>query len=178
MHKVNVKRLTLSGLMAALVLVGTMMIQIPTPTKGYIHIGDSMVYLSGILLGPLAGSIAAAVGSMFADLFSGYGIYAPATFVIKGLDALMVGFIYHKLVSEESTLLKKILSFAFSVTVGGLVMIGGYFAYESILYGAETAVLGVVGNITQAVGGGVLAAPLVLAFDRIKFFQSLKEHYR
>ena len=62
MHKTNIKQLTISGLMAALVLVGTMLIQVPTPTKGYIHIGDSMVYLSGVLLGPIAGSIAAALG--------------------------------------------------------------------------------------------------------------------
>ncbi|QZY57457.1 ECF transporter S component [Crassaminicella profunda] len=174
----NVKQLTITGLMAALVLVGTMLIQVPTPTKGYIHIGDSMVYLSGILLGPIAGSLAAGIGSLFADVFSGYFIYAPATFVIKGLEALAIGYIYHKIVTIDTSISKKIIIFVFSVVVGGMIMVLGYLAYESILYGFATAVLGVVGNITQAVGGGVLAAPLMIALDKIKLFQKLKENYK
>ncbi|WP_246637643.1 ECF transporter S component [Crassaminicella profunda] len=178
MHKMNVKQLTITGLMAALVLVGTMLIQVPTPTKGYIHIGDSMVYLSGILLGPIAGSLAAGIGSLFADVFSGYFIYAPATFVIKGLEALAIGYIYHKIVTIDTSISKKIIIFVFSVVVGGMIMVLGYLAYESILYGFATAVLGVVGNITQAVGGGVLAAPLMIALDKIKLFQKLKENYK
>ena len=176
MHKINIKQLTMAGLMAALVLVGTMLIQVPTPTKGYIHIGDSMVYLSGILLGPIVGSIAAALGSMLADLFSGYGIYAPATFVIKGLDALVVGYIYHKIVSEDASTIKKMLTFGLSVLLGGTIMVIGYLAYESVLYGFVTAAFGILGNITQAIGGGILAAPLMLALDRVRFLKLNKEH--
>lgn len=178
MNKISVKQLTISGLMAALVLVGTMLIQVPTPTKGYIHIGDSMVYLSGILLGPVAGSIAAAMGSMLADLFSGYGIYAPVTFVVKGLDALMVGFIYHKITSKDSSNVKKLMGFGFSVVFGGAIMVLGYLAFEIVLYGWPVAVLGVVGNITQAIGGGVLAAPLMLALDKMHFFDKIIGHYK
>jgi len=178
MYKINIKQLTISGLMAALVLVGTMLIQVPTPTKGYIHIGDSMVYLSGILLGPLAGSIAAALGSMLADMFSGYGIYAPATFVIKGLDALVVGYIYNKIVSEDAGTVKKLITFGTSVLLGGAIMVAGYLAYESVLYGFPTAALGIIGNITQATGGGILAAPLMLALDRVRFFHKLKENHK
>ncbi|QXM06215.1 ECF transporter S component [Crassaminicella indica] len=178
MNKMKVRQLTITGLMAALVLVGTMLIQVPTPTKGYIHIGDSMVYLSGILLGPVAGSLAAGIGSLFADVFSGYYIYAPATLVIKGLDALVLGYIYNKIVTKDTSISKKIIVFVFSVLAGGAVMVAGYLAYETVLYGFATAVLGIIGNITQAIGGGVLAAPLIIAFDKIKLFQKLKENYR
>jgi len=176
MKNITIRQLTITGLMAALVLVGTMLIQVPTPTKGYIHIGDSMVYLSGILLGPLLGSIAAALGSMLADLFSGYGIYAPATFVIKGLDALVVGYIYHKIITKDSSGAKKILAFGISVILGGSIMVLGYLSYETVLYGFPTAALGVLGNITQAIGGGVLAAPLMLALDKMSFYQKLSEN--
>ncbi|WP_129596068.1 ECF transporter S component [Anaerophilus nitritogenes] len=177
MNKMNIRQLTMTGLMTALVLVGTMLIQVPTPTKGYIHIGDSMVYLSGILLGPVLGSIAAAIGSLFADVFSSYFIYAPATFVIKGLDALIVGYIYHKIVKENDGVSKKLVAFSFSVIVGSVVMVGGYLLFESILYGFKGAVVGIVGNITQGIGGGILAAPLMIALDKVKFFQKLKIHY-
>lgn len=178
MHKTNVRQLTVTGLMAALVLVGTMLIQVPTPTKGYIHIGDSMVYLSGILLGPVAGGLAAAIGSMFADVFSSYYIYAPATFVIKGLDALIVGFIYHKMVESEDTITKKLFIFSISILVGSVIMVIGYLAYESILYGFAGALAGALGNVTQGIGGGILAAPLMIALDRVNLFQKIKENYR
>ena len=178
MKNITIKQLTITGLMAALVLVGTMLIQVPTPTKGYIHIGDSMVYLGGILLGPLFGSIAAALGSMLADLFSGYGIYAPATFIIKGLDALVVGYIYHKIIAKDSdsSVARKILAFGIAVVLGGSIMVLGYLSYETVLYGFPTAVLGVLGNITQALGGGVLAAPLMLALDKMRFYQKISEN--
>jgi uncharacterized membrane protein len=77
MKKLKTKQLAIAGLMAALTMIGTMIIQIPTPTKGYLHLGDSLVYLSGILLGPLVGALAAGIGSTLADVFSGHGIYAP-----------------------------------------------------------------------------------------------------
>ncbi|MBF8982023.1 ECF transporter S component [Lutibacter sp. B2] len=178
MLKLNIKQLTMAGMMAALVLVGTMLIQVPTPTKGYIHIGDSMVYLCGILLGPVVGSLAAALGSFLADMIAGYGVYAPATFVIKGLDALIVGYIYHKLINEDALLGKKIAVFSIAVLFGGFIMVGGYLAYETMLYGFATAVLGVVGNITQAVGGGILAVPLMLGLEKANVFNKFKENFR
>ncbi|PKM90587.1 MAG: ECF transporter S component [Firmicutes bacterium HGW-Firmicutes-12] len=166
--KYNTKQLASGGLMAALVIIGTMIVQVPTPTKGYIHIGDSMVYLCGILLGPWAGGMAAAVGSGFADMFSGYGIYAPATFFIKGIDALAVGYCYKMIVFKDSTVIKKSIAFIVAFLIGGTIMVLGYLAYETFLYGFPIAVLGIVGNITQAVGGGVLALPLVLVLERVK----------
>ena len=41
----------MAALLAALTTAATMVIRIPTPTLGYIHLGDSMVLICGILLG-------------------------------------------------------------------------------------------------------------------------------
>lgn len=169
MRNFKAKQLAISGFMAALVMIGTMIIQIPTPAKGYIHIGDSMVYLSGILLGPIAGSLAAAIGSALADLFSGYIIYAPATFIIKGLDALAIGCCYHALTKETTSLLKKIWSFILGFILGGSIMVGGYLIYETFLYGFPTALLSMAANITQAVGSAILALPLLLTLNKLGF---------
>jgi len=166
MNKFNTKQLAGGGLMAALVIVGTMLIQIPTPTKGYIHIGDSMVYLCGLLLGPWAGGLAAATGSLLADVFSGYGIYAPATFVIKGLDALIVAYIYKFIISGKNTIFMKSFAFIAAVLAGGIIMVSGYLAYETFLYGFAVAVLSIPANITQALGGAILALPLFLILNR------------
>ena len=47
-----IRKLTLGGLMIALVFVTTFSIKIPVPfTQGYIHGGDSMIFVAAILLG-------------------------------------------------------------------------------------------------------------------------------
>jgi uncharacterized membrane protein len=164
--KKNLIYIILTGLFAAMVTVGTMLIQVPTPTKGYIHIGDTLVYLSGILLGPVYGFLAAAFGSFLADFFSGYLIYAVPTFMIKGLDALAVGLVYRALAKDENTFGKKALAFSLSVALGTLVMVSGYYIYESALYGFKGALIGIGPNIIQGIGGGILALPVLLALEK------------
>lgn len=154
--------------MTALVVVGTMAVRIPTPTKGYIHIGDSVVYFCGIVLGPLYGAVAAGLGSFLADVLAGYVVYAPATFIIKFFDAMITGLIYLHITKNNPVGLIKPVAFSLAVFFGGLVMVSGYLAFESILYGFPTAVLGVVPNIIQAVGGGILLAPILFILERHK----------
>jgi len=80
--------------MTALVLCLTFFIKVPVPyTSGYIHLGDSMIYLSVMILGPVYGAFASGVGSMLADLLGGYAHYAIPTLVIKSLMALCMGLI-------------------------------------------------------------------------------------
>jgi len=52
-----------------------------------------MIYLSVIILGPFFGAFAAGVGSMLADLLSGYAQYAVPTLIIKSIMALIMGLI-------------------------------------------------------------------------------------
>ena len=65
----NLKKLVMAALFAALTCVATMSIRIPTPgTNGYIHPGDALVILSGVILGPGWGLLSAGIGSAMADL--------------------------------------------------------------------------------------------------------------
>ena len=88
MHS-KTKNIVLAALIAALACVATMIIKIPSPMKGYLNLGDCVVLAAGWLLPGGYGFFAAGLGSALADLFSGYVIYAPATFVIKGVMALI-----------------------------------------------------------------------------------------
>ena len=97
MNDKKIRKLVLAALLAALVCVATMVVQIPSPMQGYVNLGDCFVLLSGWLLGPWYGFAAGGIGSMLADLFLGYGHYAPGTFVIKGLVALIAALLYEKL---------------------------------------------------------------------------------
>ena len=57
----NLKQTVMTALFAALACVATMSIRIPTPgTGGYIHPGDAIVILSGVILGPVWGQICSA----------------------------------------------------------------------------------------------------------------------
>ncbi len=86
--KTATQRTVISALFAALVCVTTMLIKVPSPFKGYINLGDGAILLSAWILPPAYGALAAGIGSMLADIFSGYAIYAPATFAIKALVAI------------------------------------------------------------------------------------------
>lgn len=63
--------------MIALTCVLTMAVRIPSPTKGYLNLGDCAVLFSGWLLGPIYGTVAGGVGSALADLLAGYPIIFP-----------------------------------------------------------------------------------------------------
>ena len=62
----------LTGLMAALACVSNY-ISIATPASR-IHIGNAVCVLSGLLLGPLYGFFAAAIGNGLFDIIGGYGM--------------------------------------------------------------------------------------------------------
>ena len=97
MKKTSIRKMVFAALMAALVCVATMIVEIPSPTNGYVNLGDCFVLLAGWLLGPWYGAAAAGIGSMLTDLFMGYAYYAPGTLIIKGLMGFLAGTIYRAL---------------------------------------------------------------------------------
>ena len=163
--------LVLAGLFAAIITVSTMMIRIPTPTKGYINLGDCFVNIAGWLLGPLYGGAAAGIGSSLSDLFAGYTVYVLPTFIIKGLMAVAAFALYKVLSKKAPNLVGRIVS----AIAAEIVMIVGYAVFEAFLYGSvATALTGVPGNIVQGIGGvlfGVLLYEGVIA--RIPAAESL-----
>ena len=94
------KKMVMAALMAALACIMTMIIKVPSPLKGYVNLGDCIVLVAGWMFSPTYGVLAAGIGSAMADVFSGYLLYAPATFVIKGLMALTAYYGY-KLCSKK-----------------------------------------------------------------------------
>ena len=96
-------KLVLTALMTCLVLLATYMIRIPSPfTQGYVHLGDTMIFLSVLVLGKKGGAAAAGLGSGLCDLLGGYAAYAPWTFIIKGLMGfIMVVFIERALKKKK-----------------------------------------------------------------------------
>ena len=63
----SVTLLVTTAMFAALTLLATSVLKIQTPTFGYIHLGDGLVLLAGIFLGPVFGGFAAGIGSALSE---------------------------------------------------------------------------------------------------------------
>ena len=154
-----------ASLLAALVCVATMIIKIPSPLKGYINLGDCVVLVCGWMLSPVYGFLSSAIGSALADLLSGYIIYAPATFIIKGLMAL-VAFYGFKISNKK---LGALPSRIMAGIVSEIIMILGYFVFEGFLYGFKPSIINVPANAIQGVAGVILGVVLIKVFEKSKF---------
>lgn len=162
----NINKLVSAALMAAMTCVATVVIAIPSPVGGFIHPGDGFVILSGIILGPFFGGLAAGIGSMIADLILGYSAYAAATLIIKCLAAITAVCIYRIL--HKSKKLKLIPVFAASV-LGGVLITLGYFIFEGAILGLgfATAAMNIPFNLIQNGFGIVISVLLFPLLRRI-----------
>ena len=158
------KRIVMAAMLAALTCVATMVIKIPSPLKGYLNLGDCVVLLAGWMLSPVYGFLAAGIGSALADVFSGYVLYAPATFVIKGAMALVAFYGFKLLRHKIGVLPSRILT---GITAE-MVMILGYFVFEGCLYGFGPSAVNIPANGVQGVAGLILGCVLVKIFEKSK----------
>ena len=154
------KKLIISALLSALVCVATMILRIPSPLGGYLNLGDGIVLLCGWLLSPVYSFLAAGIGSALADILSGYALYAPVTFAVKGCMTLVAFFIAKGWHSRPLT----------AKVTGGiiaeLVMIGGYLLFESFLYGFVPSLVNVPANALQGLAGLIIGLLLVKIFEK------------
>ena len=159
MRNLSVKKLTLAGVMAALVFVMTWVPKIPVPaTGGYVHLGDGAIFLAALLLGPL-GIPAAAIGSGLADILGGYMVYALPTMVIKALVALIAWKLW-----KEGSWLRAAAAFI----AAEAAMVLGYFAFESVMYGTAAAWGDVGPNCIQGAAGVALGFMCHALHPRLK----------
>ena len=159
MKNEKIKNLVLTALFTALTAVATAMISVPLP-HGFANLGDALVLLAGGILGGPLGALAAGVGSALADMLLGFTLYAPATLVIKGAMAFVFGLIYAKKPNVWRMIVAAVLA--------ECMMVGGYFLYETILYGAAAAVLSVFGNAVQGAIGAAVACVVLPVMKRVK----------
>ena len=172
-----IKKIVYTALFAALTFVGTVVIHIHIPAPGatgYINFGDCIVLVSGILLGPLYGGLAAGIGSAMADAMYGHFIYVPGTFAIKLLMAVAAYFVYRALSKDKNSY--NYIPLLVASIVGEVIMVGGYFLYETALYTAATAALGVVPNCMQAFAGAVIAILILRIMKKTKLTDIINEH--
>ena len=168
----KIKKMVLAALFAAITCVSTMVIKVPTiGTNGYVNIGDAAVLLSAWLLGNPYGALAAGIGSGLADILAGYIAYAPGTIIIKFAMAF-VGFIIFKLMGKTS--LPKPVAYIASALVAEMIMVVGYFLYESALLGyGLAAVASIPSNMIQGGTCMILGFVMIEALSKIPYVKAV-----
>lgn len=146
------QNLVLFALFIAMTVVMTLIIRIPIPfAQGYVNIGDSILLLAGMLLGPAGGFWIGGIGSALADLFTGYSFYAPITFLVKGIEGLLCGWLFMKLPSTKPLI---------PVLTAGIWMAVGYVLGDWILFGLAAGLAAFPMNLLQGVVGALMAVLL------------------
>lgn len=170
----SLKKLAITAMFAAMTTVLTYFVKIPTP-GGYIHLGDSIIYLMACFLPTPYAMIGAGIGGALADLFGGYFHYIIPTFIIKMLIALPFSCKSEKMLSARNALM---------VVPSGLITVFGYYFTKVVLLAIDkaTASAGFLGalldastwtaafykipeNSIQAVGSAIAFIIFALAFD-------------
>ena len=166
------KTIALSAMFAALVTVTTAFIKIPTPL-GYVHAGDSIVYLAASVLPGPFGLIASAVGGALADLVSGYPHWAIPTAIIKALNVLP--FIICRTALKNNSRYGRIINLPnlLMVIPSTLVTLGGYLLANAFFHGFAAAFAAVIPNLLQVAVAAVLYIALGLSLDAVQFKQKL-----
>ena len=180
-RSLSIRDVVMAATFAALTLLATFVLKIPTPTLGYVHIGDTFVILAGIILGPALGAIAAGLGSALADLLSGFAVWAPGTFVIKLLSALVCALVFRAVDRAKNKKIPTVPAIILSGLAGEIVMVIGYFFYNilivalagggmnhaSVMSAVSLSVAEIPFNVVQGAIGLVLGTALAPVFLKI-----------
>lgn len=168
----TVKTVALSAMFAALVTVTTAFIKIPTPL-GYVHAGDSMVYLAASVLPGPFGIIASSIGGGLADLISGYAHWVIPTMIIKALNVLPFFLCrialkndqrYNRIINKPNLLM---------VIPSTVITLGGYLLANWFFHDLPAALAAVIPNLLQVGVAAALYIALGLSLDAVGFKQKL-----
>ncbi|MCI1208062.1 MAG: ECF transporter S component [Treponema sp.] len=169
-------QVALTAGMTAVVVVFTIIVKIPTPTKGYLNLCDLAISFIAFTFSPLTAMLTAGLGTCLADILSGYPQWAPISLIVHGLEGLITALIVASPVQKKNTSGEKISAIRIIIAMIACIVIvaGGYFVlgaiFMSIGFGAAAA--GIPGNIVQAgigvIGGYILSRAVIKAYPPVR----------
>ncbi|MFX0207314.1 MAG: ECF transporter S component [Candidatus Hodarchaeota archaeon] len=108
---ITMREVALTATFTALVFLSTSLFYIAlVSSTGFFNLGEAFVYLAALIGGPIVGAIAGGVGAALADGFLGYGMFAPATLILKGLEGFTTGSLYYFARNTRITIRRLILA--------------------------------------------------------------------
>ncbi|KRO26211.1 ECF transporter S component [Lactiplantibacillus fabifermentans] len=158
--KFTTREIATLAMLIALTVVIARIFLIPVPmTHGNINLTDAGIMIAALMYGRKGGAIVGGASGFLLDLLSGYGQYMLFSLIVHGLEGYLVG----QLGAGKSGCRQ-----ALAVTIGGLVMVGGYFISDSILYAIPTGLLGIPMNFLQGILGSVVAFAFFRVLNRVR----------
>lgn len=138
------------------VLTGTTGLMLPSPTGGYTHIGDTIIYVAALLFGCKVGGFVGIIGPVVADLFVGYPRWF-VTVLAHGSQGFIAGF-----GQKRNTVLQVLI-----LTFSGLVMATTYFFVNIFIKGYPIAIISLIRDIFgQTLVSIILGLTLTKASER------------
>jgi uncharacterized membrane protein len=164
--RVTTRDISQTGLLTALVFIATYFIQFKLPIfsqGGLVHTGTVVAYIAAVVFGPKKGALAGAFGMGIFDILSGWAIWAPFTFVIRGVMGYMLGkFAYANDKNGENIVYNII-----GLVVSGAWMMGGYYLTEVFLYHNWITPIGSLpGDATQLAFALFLGVPIAAVLKK------------
>lgn len=163
--------LILTSMAIALVFVATQLLNIRLPIAangGLVHLGTAMLFIIAMLFGPKKAAIAGAFGMGLFDLVNGFTLWAPITFVARGLQGYIVGQIAWSAGRMGGSKTFNIIAAIASVPV----MLAVYYLGEAIIFGSFIIpATSIPGNLVQNAVGLLVAIPAVIALKKVPFFK-------
>lgn len=162
-NKLSTKKIVLVALLAALTVVGSALrVTIPVDIGGNtsFHLGNIMCALSGILLGPGLGGLAAGLGSMLYDLTNpAYISDCWITFLTKGAYGVAAGLVAWSGKKPWGYVKAIGATVAGALTYAVLYLAKSYFWSGMFEQGltADAALLSVIGKLPATVFNAVVA---------------------
>ena len=166
-NSVKIYDIVITGLMAALVFVGTYFFKIPT-SFGYTHLGDCMIILTVCMFGTRKGVLAGAIGAGLSDLLGGYTVWVLPTMLFKGIWALIMGIVAYKLLPKVK------FNWLIGASVCALVHIALYTLIKIPLYGMEYALLRIPIITGQTICGIVFGSALYMFIKSSGILRNVK----
>lgn len=135
---------------------------IPSPTGGFTHIGDTIIFFTALIMGSRCGMLVGSIGSVAADIFLAYPrwyVSIPA----HGFEGLIAG------LGKDKPMWMKIVFLA----IGGFAMASTYFIVNIFIKGYPLAVISYLRDLFGQAGISIILSLILekIVKARIKFMQ-------
>ena len=119
-----------AAVFTAFVFAATFSFAATTSTGGYFDVGEVMVYITALVMGPYVGAFAGGVGSMLSDALLAPQ-FAPGTLVIKGAEGFIVGYLAQKGFRGNQGIQKRV-GLLLAGVVGAAVIVIGLVSFPDV----------------------------------------------
>jgi uncharacterized repeat protein (TIGR04002 family) len=169
--KSTLYNLVTAAVFAAIIFLATAyLFHIPTGfNSGYIHLGDTFIYLVACILPTPYAMAAASIGAALSDGLTGSAIYVIPTLIIKAILVLYF-------TSKSTSIINK--RNVIAIFLAGITGLLGYYLAESVMVNNFIAPLFEIPiGCIQPIASGILFVVVGMSLDKAKIKQRIKKFY-